>query len=352
MKTRLLKTALVAAVAGITLLGMASTASADPETKADGDVSFPGGISVYSAAGQASEAGRLQLEHAGAKQYVYCIDIKTSIKPHKYIEGDWDNSGVPNLGKIKWILHNSFPNVTPADVLKNADATLPDTYDADEVEQFVYAATQAAIWNQSDAFELRATNSTPEADDVDAAVSAIYDYLKTNAQDMPNPGEPSLDFEGPTTGKIGDKVGPIKVSTNLGEITLTVTGGKAVDKNGKEVTKVKGGDEFYLTSDKVGTVSVTGTGEVNIPIGRIFVSEQGQNTSQKLILAGGLVKPGEAKYQVKLADRPALAVTGASLTIFAVSGAALLAGGFALAMFLRRRRAASATWGGEDDGIA
>ena len=355
MKTRLMKTALVAAVAGLALLGTATAASADPETKAaEGKVSSEKGIGVYGEHSDGAQSAHplVLTTDGGKKQYVYCIDLMTSLLDHTYTEEDWATSGVKNLGKIKWILTNSYPNVDAAGVLSAAKATLPDTYSAQEKNSFVYAATQASIWHFSDNYVLRAKNSTTADEDVDTAVSKIYDYLTKNAADMPDPGEPKLSFSGPTKGKIGDKVGPIKVDANVGEITLTVTGGKAVDKDGKEITKAKGGDEFYLTSDKPGTVTVTGQGELNVPTGRIFVSTQGADTSQKLILAGALVKKGEGKFEVSLENRPALAVTGTSVTIIGVSGAALLAGGAAFVLFLRRRRAAANTWGGEEDGLA
>jgi hypothetical protein len=360
MKTRLIKTALVAAVAGITLIGMAGTASAeDPITTqdAEGTVSSKDGISVYSEAGQSTSAHPLVLTSGGQEQFVYCIDLHTSLQfKHTYIEEDWDTSGVQNLGKIKWILHNAFPNVAIDDLLKSAEATLPDTYSDEEKQSFVYAASQAAIWNQSDGFELRAEDSTKADDDVDAAVYAIYSYLKKSAVDMPDPGKPELAFSGPTTGKTSDKI-KVTVDTNLGEITLSVEGGKAVDKDGKEITKVKGGDTFYLTSDKAGTVTVTGTGEIHVPAGRIFLSKESladpKDKSQKLILAGALVKPGEGKHKVEFTKAPALAVTGTSVTIMSIAGVALLGGGVALAMmFMRRRRANAAVWGGDEDGLA
>lgn len=362
MKTRLIKTALVAAVAGITLIGTATSASAeDPITTqdAEGTVHSKDGISVYAdGATNPSKANPLVLTAGEQEQFVYCIDLRTSLNfDHTYVEEDWDTSGVKNLGKIKWILHNAFPNVAIEDLLKNAETTLPDTYGDEEVESFVYAASQAAIWHFSDDFKLRAEDSTNVDDDaVDAAVKAIYDYLLGAATDLPDPGEPELAFSGPTTGKTSDKI-KVEVDSNLGTVTLKVEGGKAVDKDGKEITEVKGGDTFWLTSDKAGTVTVTGTGEIKVPAGRIFLSKESladpKDKSQKLILAGALVKPGEGKHKVEFTKAPALAVTGTSVTIMSIAGVALLAGGVALAMmFMRRRRAAAAVWGGDEDGLA
>ncbi|GIG65923.1 thioester domain-containing protein [Phytomonospora endophytica] len=361
MKTRLIKTALVAAVAGITLIGFAGTAQAeDPITTqdAEGTVSSKDGISVYNdATDGATSAHPLVLTAGGQEQYVYCIDLHTSLQfKHTYVEEDWETSGVANLGKIKWILHNAFPNVSAADLLANAKATLPDTYSEDEVDSFVYAATQAAIWHRSDGFNLRAEDSTKADDDVDAAVLAIYTYLTDADAELPDPGKPELAFSGSTTGKTSDKI-KVDVDSNLGTITLKVDGGKAVDKDGKEITEIKGGQSFWLTSDKAGTVTVTGTGEINVPAGRIFLSKESladpEKKSQKLILAGALVKPGEGKHAVKFTEAPALAVTGTSVTIMSIAGVALLGGGVALAMmFMRRRRAAAAVWGGDEDGLA
>lgn len=358
MKTRLIKTALVAAVAGITLIGFAGTAQAeDPITTQDavGKVKGKDGISVFRQdADKPTSAHPLVLTtNDGVSQLVYCIDLHTSLDgSHDYTEDDWSNSGVDKLEKIKWTLHNSLPNETVDAILAKTGATLPGDYSAEEKESFVYAATQATIWHWSDNFDLAEGNSSSEGDDVDAAVSAIYKWLVDNVTDMPDPGKPELAFSGKTTGKTSDKI-QVDVDSNLGTITLKVDGGKAVDKDGKEVTEVKGGDSFWLTSDKAGTVTVTGTGEFKVPVGRVFVSTQGKDTSQKLILAGALVKPGEGKHEVKFTEAPALAVTGTSVTIMSVAGVALLAGGVVFAMmFMRRRRAAAATWGGEEDGMA
>lgn len=367
MKTRLIKTALVAAVAGITLISTAAVAQADPidAQAAVGKVTGKDGIGVFRAsAKEPTSAHPLVLTtNDGVSQLVYCIDLHTELDgSHDYTEDDWNNSGVKQLEKIKWTLHNSLPNDTVDGILAKTGATLPGDYSAEEKESFVYAATQATVWHWSDDFNLATGNSSTADDTVDTAVTTIYNWLIANVEDMPDPGEPNLAFEGPDgeTGKAGDKLGPFTVDTNLGTITLKVEGGKAVDEDGKEVTEVKGGDKFWLTSDKPGEVTVTGTGEVNIPTGRVFVSTQGKDTSQKLILAGALKKPGEAKLGVKFeiaaspsTPGPGLAVTGTSVTIMSIAGAALLGGGVVFAMmFMRRRRAAAATWGGEEDGMA
>ncbi|MEV0646867.1 thioester domain-containing protein [Phytomonospora sp. NPDC050363] len=394
MKTRLIKTALVAAVAGITLIGTATAVNADPSTldtkDAKGRVTAPKAypnVKVQSASDQKHSAHVLRLTSNGEKQFVYCIDLHTELNfGHEYGEGDWDNSGVANLGKIKWVLHNGFNNVDTVDaLLATAGVTLPAGLSKNEKVAVAYAGTQASVWNFSDGFALHGTDTTDwdsgdAAEDaaVDLAVSKLYTHLTSKAVDMPDPGEPNVAFDGPTTGKVGEKIGPYTVDTNLGNITLTVEGGKAVDKDGKEITEVKGGDEFYLITDKPGEITVKGVGEVNVPLGRIFLSTQGK--SQKLILAGAMNKPGEAQLKVTAelvptnsptpspSDTPTssptvpptttttpgggLPVTGSSLTIIGVTGAALLAGGAALVLFMRRRRAAASTWGSDEDGLA
>ncbi|GLZ76515.1 hypothetical protein Afil01_13220 [Actinorhabdospora filicis] len=393
MKTRLIKTALVTAVAGITLVGWAGSAAADE--KVTGTVSSKPGISVKYDNHDKTEylAHPLVLTTSDQQtQVVYCIDLHTALKKHTYTEADWNTSGVKNLGKIKWLLTKSYPNVAADDVLTAAGATLPGTYNQAQKESYIYAATQAAIWSFSDNFKLHPTDSTNidgqggAVTDVDTAVAKVYKWLTENATDLPDPGAPNLAFNGPdgTTGKVGDKIGPFTVETNLGDITLTVTGGKAVDKDGKELTKVKGGDKFWLTATAPGKVEVTGVGEVFVPVGRIFVSTEGANTSQKLILAGKLKKQGEAKVSVTFEVKPTtspssspspspsssspsssatptpskstpgggLPTTGSSLTLFGIAGAALLAAGVVLVIMMRRRRAAAASWGNDEDGVA
>lgn len=395
MKTRLIKTALVTAVAGITLVGWAGSAAADE--KVTGTVSSKPGISVKYDNKDKNEfiAHPLVLttddQHS---QVVYCIDLGHQLQNHKYTEADWDGSGInpEKLGKIKWLLTKSYPNVAADDVLAAAGATLPGTYNQAQKDSYIYAATQAAIWHFSDGFKLHPEDATnidgpnQGITDVDTAVAKVYKWLTDNAQQLPDPGAPNLAFNGPdgTTGKVGDKIGPFTVETNLGDIALTVTGGKAVDKDGKELTKVKGGDKFWLTATAPGKVEVTGTGEVFVPIGRIFVSKTAPNESQKIILAGKLKKQGQAKVSVTFEVKPTtspssspspspsssspsssatptpskstpgggLPTTGSSLTLFGIAGAALLAAGVVLVIMVRRRRAAAASWGSDEDGVA
>lgn len=394
MKTRLIKTALVTAVAGITLVGWAGSAAADE--KVTGKVSSKPGISVKYDNAHKTEylAHPLVLTtDDNNSQIVYCIDLNHKLQPHTYGESDWDSSKVKNLPKIKWLLTKSYPNVAADDVLAAAGATLPGTYNQAQKDSYIYAATQAAIWSFSDGFKLNPSDATNidgkdgAITDIDTAVAKVYKWLTDNATELPDPGAPSLAFNGPdgTTGKVGEKVGPFTVETNLGDINLTVTGGKAVDKDGKALTKVKGGDKFWLTADGAGKVEVTGKGEVFVPVGRIFVSQSAPDESQKIILAGKLKKQGEAKVSVTFEVKPttppssaspspspsssapsssatpspskstpagSLPITGSSLTIIGIAGAALLAAGVVLVIMMRRRRAAAASWGNDEDGIA
>lgn len=391
MKTRLIKTALVAAVAGITLIGTAGAALAEdpPITTfdaAEGTVDTSPGIKVngsYNNKDRSLETSIIEFTLKGSTtpQKVYCIDIRTSIKDGvTYEESTWDSHNVGNLPKIQWILHNAFPRVTADELLTKAGVDIA-SIPAAEKEKIVYGAVQATIWSLSDGFALKAGNSTNGDAAQDAAVSKIYEWLNANAQPMEEPSG-DIAFEGPNTGNVGERIGPFTINSEITEINLSLEGkGKIVDKDGNEITgPVKGGDEFYVVIDEPGKIKITGKGTVQVPAGRLFVAKGDPNHSQKLILAEKLTKTGEASIEVEVkvgptesptpspSDTPTssptvpptttttpgggLPVTGSSLTIIGVTGAALLAGGAALVLFMRRRRAAASTWGSDEDGLA
>nr|WP_240942683.1 thioester domain-containing protein [Planosporangium thailandense] len=328
------------AAAGVAAAADATTTPVEGKTgvRADHgkDVVYP----LFSKTGHFEGAARITLTIGDKTVDAYCIDLHTQLKRDTYQETKWDSSKVNNLGKVQWILVNSFPNVTPEAVLAKAKVT-PTGGDA---ELPVYAATQAAIWHFSDGFDLGDFKGGDGAATY-PMVQGVYDYLVNNAVDTEEPA-PTLSITPPeATGELGSKLGPYTVNSSS-KATLTAKGGTIVDANGAPLTEsVEGGTKFWLTSDTAGKVTVDASATGLVPTGRVFTYKGGQDKAQKVILAGkvptSLVAHASGTFLPKAAPAPAtpsLPVTGASAVGAAVGGVALLLGGGVLVVLLRRRR--------------
>ncbi|ADD45710.1 thioester domain-containing protein [Stackebrandtia nassauensis] len=339
-------------------VGLAGTAHADdekepvkatPTTESGWKVNGGDGSSV----GQIS-ASRIYLTTAdGTKSPVYCIDIHTRLDTtHEYEEGSWEESGVANLPLVQWILHNSYPNVAPADLAEAAGADVAGL-DEKTLEQAAYTATQTAIWNKTDGFKLDAADSTAEGAEIDALVTAIDKYLVESAEEMPEPTK-EFTLDGPDAWDASEKSDAFKLTAPGGTAKVKAEGAKIVDENDKELSEVKSGQEFYLIPDDgAEKITLTATSEYSTPSGSVFLTtgqpveaakELKTDKSQRLILAKAL--PGEtgAEWEFELDDSGTLPVTGMSLTNSLLAGAGLLLVG-ALAVVVMRRRRVASSWG-------
>jgi TQXA domain-containing protein len=301
--------------------------------------------------GNETGAPRLGIKVAGATEPVlaYCIDFARNISHTAYVESAWSNNGnssptTAELGQVKWVLTHGYPTVGAEDLLKAAKGK-PDGIDAELLKKLVYAGTQSAIWTITDSelFALRDTNegfNNGLTLDQYKVIVAISEYLvdaSTNAGADP---EPKLEISPATlTGEAGKKIGPFTVVSGGGEAALTAVGGKLVDADGKDVTSLPNGGKFYVVADAAGTVSIEAKGSGSVPIGRMFVTAQEPNKTQKLILAGVAGTKLEAKATVTVTPPvPHLPVTGVKLTGAITAGVLLVAGGVALLLVGRRRR--------------
>lgn len=239
-------------------------------------------------------AGLMSLElESGETLLVYCVDFANPTSPgNKYTEGDWGStwpSGADaetRRAKIKWLLLNSYPTKSVADLKKAADVSDLDAKEA-------AAATQAAIWHFSDKVDLK--------DDSQKDITKLYEYLVGKASDTDN-AEPKISLQLTPDEQSGSPsatpgVGPFTVKTNAQGKTIDAAlkdgapqGTKLVDKSGNPVTKAGNGDELYVKpaegSDK-GSATVQVSGTSTLDAGRIFNGKNQHNdkASQKLILA-------------------------------------------------------------------
>ena len=334
--------ALIGATMALTMSGVAL--AEDDKTAAT--VNAEGGVSVWlEGSSSPVSTAMLSITYDGTTELAYCIDLTHGVVTGQpqYVAEDWDSSGVDNLSNIKWILTNSYPTATAADVAAAATATVPTGTATERLEQLVYAGTQTAIWHNSDGAVLAAyqnSNSVTSAEY--AVIQKVYEYLVGQAAKAPTESdpEPTLVLSPSTaTATVGEKAGPYTVTSGGGDTTLTVTGGTIVDKNGNELTTLQDGDEFWVTTDAAGTVTIEATGSGSVPIGRVFVYGPAADNHQKIILAGAVGTDLKASATATFSEAgPSLPVTGSSTIIAVATGLVLLAGGAVVLMTIRRRK--------------
>ncbi len=210
----------------------------------------------------------------------YCIDIHNPTQDQaKYLETPWDQTSLgtnKNAGKIRWILEHSYPQIDDLPALAEKAGTGPLT------ERTAAAGTQVAIWRYSDDADVEA--SDPQAE-------KLADWLETTATDSAEP-KASLALDPvAVSGRSGQRVGPVTVRTNAGQVSVTppadsASGVRITDKKGKAVTTAVNGSELYFdipAGAADGTASLTVQATTSVPVGRAFA---GATKSQTQILAG------------------------------------------------------------------
>lgn len=253
--------------------------------------------------GAPKSASALALEIDGKLVPTFCIDYRTNVAiDGKYKEGTWDESQVKNLGKVQWVLTHGYPNADSAKLLAAAGATMPAKADA---KKLLYFGTQTAIWHFSDDVTLGdwvADKGLLGKQQYDV-VKRVHDYLVANATDQPEPkAELSVD---PASAKatVGEKAGPFTVKGPAGEIALKVSGGTAVDAEGKPVTTTTNGGQFWLVADGAGEVKATLSAEGSVSFGRVFLFT-GDRPAQKLILGDSTGETVTAKAEATFTAAP------------------------------------------------
>ncbi|MFE7615145.1 Cys-Gln thioester bond-forming surface protein [Streptomyces sp. NPDC057496] len=216
----------------------------------------------------------------GGKLKTYCIDIHNPTQDQaKYLETPWDQTSLntnKNAGKIRWILEHSYPQVDDLAALAKSADTGPLT------EKTAAAGTQVAIWRYSDDVDVEA---------LDGQAEKLADWLEKSAVDQAEPKASLALDPAAVSGKSGEKLGPITVRTNAGQVSVTppadaASGVKVTDKSGKPVTTAANGAELYFdvpAGAADGTASLTVQATTSVPVGRAFA---GVTKSQTMILAG------------------------------------------------------------------
>ncbi|QSB04750.1 Cys-Gln thioester bond-forming surface protein [Natronoglycomyces albus] len=290
----------------------------------------------------------------------YCIDIHTLLNEDlDYMEGTWEESEVPNLELVRWVLFNGYPNASVESLFDHADFDAPTDWDNETSVKVAYAGTQAAVWNLTDDFELNTEDPVRDgAEDVAEAIVGIYEYLLDNAAPLPDPSDYFIELDGFDEAVYEDgRFGPYWINSTAGPVTLEADGGSLETENGDSAVTVDDGERFYITLQEGATeIVIHGHASFDLPIGRVFMAitpeeaassnhpqvSAARDASQKLILAqpreGEL--PAEWAFKLELPDEepaPRLPVTGTSLTWLFTAGTLLLLGGIVALVVMRRR---------------
>jgi TQXA domain-containing protein len=289
--TRLVAATLVSGMVTAGGLAGAGRAAADETTQRQGGAAATiGGLKTFGAAvihggtgDQEISAGLFEMSvDGGGMLQTYCVDLHNPTqRDAKYHETPWGGTSLGvnrDAGKIRWILHHSYPQVNDlAALARKAGVRGPLT------EQDAAAGTQVAIWRYSD---------DAEVDAVDPQAEQLADYLEKNARAMPEP-KASLTLDPPAvSGRPGERIGPLTVRTNAGSATVTppadaaTSGVRIVDRQGEPVTATTDGGQVYVEVPEeadAGTADLTVQASTTVPVGRAFASE---SRSQTQILAG------------------------------------------------------------------
>ncbi|MGK5445565.1 thioester domain-containing protein [Micromonospora sp. URMC 105] len=248
----------------------------------------------------------LALELKDGTVPVFCIDFHTPVaRDGEYTEGTWGESAVKNLGKVQWVLTHGYPNAEVPALLKAAGTELPAGLGDKRRDTLLYFGTQTAVWHFSDGVKLGEWEQGLGDAAEYGVIKKVYDYLVANATDQPEPkAELTLD-PAKATGTAGGKAGPFTVKGPAGDIALKVSGGTAVDAEGKPVTTTTNGGTFWLTATDPGSVTVTVSAKDSVSFGRVFLFSGGKNEKQKLILGGSAGATVTADAAANFAAAPA-----------------------------------------------
>jgi TQXA domain-containing protein/LPXTG-motif cell wall-anchored protein len=235
------------------------------------------------------DVGPLALDFDGEKADAYCIDLHHPVALNvDYHEGTWSQAEVKNLGKVQWVLLHGYPQRSGAALLEAAGATAAGISDA-RLKQLFYIGTQVSVWHFSDGAVLTGPGERrgrPGYGNGEfAVVKKVYDHLTSKATDAPEPKAELTIAPASRTAAADSKAGPFTVTGPSGPIALTVTGGTAVDGEGRTVTGVTNGGTFWLGRDGAGEVSAVAKTTATHSTGRVFLFK-GKQKRQKLILAG------------------------------------------------------------------
>ncbi|MFL1382323.1 thioester domain-containing protein [Nocardiopsis protaetiae] len=282
------RTTVAAGAAALLALGLAAPAAADNAVRAQYTGPAQSGARVQvDGSLQNTTLFTLKLEDGGTFS-TYCIDLKTGIRGSAwYVEDAWANypgqGAFAAPGKVHWILQNSYPTISAAQLAEAAGLDARTTQRFKE-EQAI-AATQAAIWHFTNGAKVTARDTN--------GVELVYKYLIENAVDLPQEPGPSLSITpGTAEGEAGSKVGEFTIETNAASVPVVVDAPEGVElvdlATGEPVSTVENGDKvaFDVPADAAaGEASFSLETGAEVSAGRLFKGEDPSKPTQTLITA-------------------------------------------------------------------
>ncbi|TQN30864.1 TQXA domain-containing protein [Haloactinospora alba] len=283
-RNRARKSASVAAATTAALLafGFAATPAAADGAEGTYVGNEANGVDVHMG-GDTAGTSLFQLDlKDGPMLRTYCIDFETDIRGGAdYEEDEW--SDYPGKGdfadpaKVHWILQNSYPSAEVGELAEKSGVEGLNQKQA-------IAGTQAAIWHFSNDLGLDEKNGEK--------VTALYDYLVDNAEEVKEP-EASVSIEPESAeGTAGEVVGEFTLSTSAESVSLDVDAPEGVElvdpDSGDALSEAADGDQFGFSvpqdADK-GEATVSTSVSAEVPRGRLFQGVEGEDPTQTLITA-------------------------------------------------------------------
>ncbi|MFC6237003.1 thioester domain-containing protein [Longivirga aurantiaca] len=270
----------LAIVAILGLLGLIFAPAAVAATTVTYNGVYTGGHAVWMNGTQhATSVFRLDVAGGGTLR-AYCVDLGVPINAGDTYELQQLGSQVPNPSQVLWILQNSFPVLTLAQLSAASGVSPMDTATA-------VAGTQAALWHYTDGRTLDTNKNTD-------GVKALYAYLtgpdNVGASSQP---APSLSITPATTTALSGRVGPFTINWS-GSTPVDLATNPAFTifdaaSGGSAVTTASDGDEVWVevpSGTAPGDVVVTASGSAPVDGGWALVNPDRPTEIQKLAFAG------------------------------------------------------------------
>ena len=261
---------------GVTLDGLRPSDGSAPTPLTPYPDTNPAGYTAISTFAGTINAASVDDPSLTAELYCINLNVETYVGIG-YESGTWDESTVPNVDYVAYILNNYYPTTgEPSTLGENERA----------------AAVQAAIWYFTDG--LVVNTSSPA---IRAATAAIVADAQQNGP-SPEPAQPDVDIT-PTEATVpsDELAGPFTVTAeNAAEVTVSVPDGYTMYSDAAGTTPlanpstVASGTQIWVGSDgaAAGDTTLSARAEVPVQAGQVYLYD-GNNPSlddaQRLILA-------------------------------------------------------------------
>jgi TQXA domain-containing protein len=287
----------LAMTAVIGLLTMVFAPAAVAATDVTYNGAYAGGYSVW-LDGELHATSLFRLDVAdGSTLRAYCVDLGIPIAAGDTYEVQPLESHVVNPSKVLWILQNSYPTLTNAQLGAASGVTPMNA-------TIAIAATQAALWHYTDGSTLDAKNRDE--------VEALYNYLIGAANvGASSQAAPTLSITPATEVTSGGRVGPFTVNfSGSGTVDLSANPAFTIydaAAAGSAVTTASNGDEVWVdvpAGTAPGDVVVSATGSAPVNGGWALVNPDRQGEVQPLAYAGVRTLTASAAATITVTPSP------------------------------------------------